>query len=191
MPSDISTTPAQQNPIEALRQHTSWFVGLGVLWIILGTVAVLLPWIATLAVELLFGAIFLIGGIAQVIQAFRARGWSGFAVQLVVGTLAILLGLLLLFFPVRGALTLTLVLAGFFIAQGVLQIVYAARSVPGSGRGWMIASGVLSLIVGMLIWLEWPGSAAWALGLLVGIQLIFTGWALIMTAIAVRRAPPA
>jgi uncharacterized membrane protein HdeD (DUF308 family) len=187
---EISTSPAETSPRDALRAHSGWFIGLGIVWIVLGTLAVLVPFVATLAVELLFGAIFLIGGIAQVIHAFRARAWSGFLGQLLVGVLAIVLGIVLLLFPIQGALTLTIVLAAFFIAQGVLQLFYALRDASLPGRGWMIASGVLSIIVGGLIWLQLPGSAVWALGLLVGIQLIFTGWALVMTAMALRRGTP-
>lgn len=187
MRDEVSTTPVEADPVDALREHSTWFIALGILWIVLGTVAILLPWIATLAVELIFGAIFLIGGVAQVVHAFRSRGWSGFLGHALAGLLAVLLGVLLLFFPVQGILSLTLLLAAFFIAQGILQIFVAARASAMRGRGWMIASGVLGILVGAVIWLGWPGSAAWALGVLVGIQLIFTGWALVMAAAGARR----
>lgn len=182
-----STTPVEPDVADALRQHSTWFMALGIMWIVLGSLAILLPWIATLTVELMFGLIFLVGGIAQVAQAFRARGWSGFLGHALAGLLAVLLGLLLLFFPVQGVLSLTLLLAAFFIAQGILQVLVAMRSPRMRNRGWLVASGVLGMVIGVIIWLGWPGSAAWALGVLVGVQLIFTGWALIMAATGARR----
>jgi uncharacterized membrane protein HdeD (DUF308 family) len=182
-----STTPAEHDVADALRQHSTWFIALGVLWIVLGSLAILLPWIASLTVELMFGLIFLVGGAAQVAHAFRARGWSGFLGHALAGMLALLLGLMLLFFPVQGVLSLTILLAAFFIAQGALQVFVAFRSGRMRNRGWLIASGALGVVIGLVIWFGWPGSAAWALGVLVGVQLIFTGWALVMAAVGARR----
>lgn len=173
---------------DILRANRGWMTALGILWILLGIAAIVLPFAATLAVELVLGAIFIVGGVAQIIQAFRARGWRGALLHGLGGLLAVVLGVLLLLFPAEGILTVTLVLAAFFIVDGVLRVISAFQHRGMAAWGWILVSGLLGIAVGALIWLGWPSTAAWALGLLVGIQLIFGGWSLVMLATAAGRA---
>lgn len=175
---------------EAVRDHWGWFLALGILWIVLGTVAVILPWLATVAAALTFGALLGAGGIMQIVQAFRCKRWRGTALHAVMGLLYLAAGVILLFLPFQGILTLTLVLAGLFIAVGILRIIAALQDRSLRGWGWLLFSGILGIGVGLIIWLGWPGTAAWALGLLVGIELIFSGWALVMIALAARKGTP-
>jgi uncharacterized membrane protein HdeD (DUF308 family) len=100
-------------------------------------------------------------------------------------------GILLLVNPLEGALALTIVLAVFLIVEGIFKIITALRVRDHDGWGWLLASGIMSVILGLLIWAEWPASGLWVIGLLVGIQLRFTGWALVMLALAARRWRPA
>jgi uncharacterized membrane protein HdeD (DUF308 family) len=166
-----------------------WLLGLGVLWAILGLLALVLPFAAALAVELVVGVVLAVGGIGQLVQAFRSRSWPGFALQALSGALAVLVGGLLVLFPVQGILFLTLILSAFFIASGILKIITALQNRALAQWGWLLVSGILSLIVGALIFLGWPASAVWAIGLLVGIELTFTGIAMIMLALSFRNGP--
>jgi uncharacterized membrane protein HdeD (DUF308 family) len=160
--------------MDALSRNWGWLLALAVLMIVLGLMAVAAPVYATFAVQMLLGWILVIGGIAQAIHAFMARGWGGFLFEL------------LLVNPVEGALALTIVLAAFLIVEGIFKIVMAWRVRAHPRWGWLLASGIMSLILGALIWAEWPSSALWVIGLLVGVHLLFTGWALIMLALAAR-----
>lgn len=175
---------------EAVRDHSGWFLALGILWIVLGTVAVVLPWLATVAAALTIGALLAAGGIMQIVQSFRCKRWRGTALHVVMGLLYLAAGVILLFLPLQGILTLTLVLAGLFIAVGILRIIAALQDRDLRGWGWLLFSGILGVAVGLIIWLGWPGTAVWALGLLVGIELIFSGWALVMVALAARKRGP-
>jgi uncharacterized membrane protein HdeD (DUF308 family) len=172
--------------MDALSRNWGWLLALAILMIILGLMAVAAPVYATFALQVLLGWILIIGGIAQGIHAFMAKGWGGFFFELLSALLYLAVGVLLLVNPVEGALALTIVLAAFLIVEGIFKIVMAWR-VRGHPRwGWLLASGILSLILGALIWAEWPSSALWVIGLLVGVHLLFTGWALLMLALAAR-----
>jgi uncharacterized membrane protein HdeD (DUF308 family) len=172
--------------METLSRNWGWLLALGILMIILGAFAIAAPYGATLAVQFALGWILVIGGIAEAIHAFMARGWGGFLLELLSAILYLVVGVLLLVNPVGGALALTIVLAVFLIVEGIFKIMMAMRVRDHRGWGWLLASGVLSVILGVLIWAEWPASGLWVIGLLVGIQLLFTGWSLVMLALAAR-----
>ena len=172
--------------MDVLSRNWGWLLALAILLILLGLMAIAAPAYATFAVQALLGWILITGGIAQGVHAFMARGWGGFLFELLSAFLYLAVGALLLVNPVEGALALTIVLAAFLVVEGIFKMVMAWR-VRGHARwGWLLASGILSLILGVLIWAEWPSSALWVIGLLVGVHLLFTGWALIMVALAAR-----
>jgi uncharacterized membrane protein HdeD (DUF308 family) len=173
--------------MEALSKNWGWLLALGILMIILGVFAIGAPAVATLAAQVALGWILVIGGIAEGIHAFMAQRWRGFLLELLSAILYVAVGVLLLVNPVAGALALTVVLAVFLIVEGIFKAIMALRVRDHRGWGWLLASGILSLILGILIWSEWPYSGLWIIGLLVGIQLLFTGWALIMLALAARN----
>jgi uncharacterized membrane protein HdeD (DUF308 family) len=172
--------------METLSRNWGWLLALGILMIILGVFAIAAPYGATLAVQFALGWILVIGGIAEAIHAFMARGWGGFLLELLSAILYVVVGVLLLTNPVGGALALTIVLAVFLIVEGIFKIMMAMRVRDHRGWGWLLASGILSVILGVLIWAEWPASGLWIIGLLVGIQLLFTGWSLVMLGLAAR-----
>jgi uncharacterized membrane protein HdeD (DUF308 family) len=179
--------------MDALSRNWGWLLAVGILMIILGVFAIGAPVVATIAVQIMLGWLLVIGGIAQGLHAFMARGWGGFLFELLSALLYLAVGILLLVNPVEGALALTIVLAAFLVVEGIFKIVMAMR-VRGHARwGWLFASGVVSLVLGVLIWAQWPSSALWVIGLLVGVHLLFTGWALTMLALAAKawRRPPA
>jgi uncharacterized membrane protein HdeD (DUF308 family) len=172
----------------SLREHWVLFLVEGIILVILGLVAIVVPPIATLAVELLFGWLFLISGIASLITTFLMRKALGFWWSLVSAILGIAAGIVLLIWPLTGVLTLTLVLIVFFAIEGAASIMFALEHRRElSGRwGWMLASGVIDLILAAIIIEGLPGTAAWALGLLVGINMLFGGSALIGMALHAR-----
>jgi uncharacterized membrane protein HdeD (DUF308 family) len=172
--------------MEVLSRNWGWLLALGILMIILGVIAIGEPVVATIAVQIVLGWLLVIGGIAEGIHAFMAKDWRGFLLQLLSAILYVVVGIVLLVNPLLGAAALTLVLAVFLIVEGIFKIIMAVRVRDHRGWGWLLASGILSLILGVLIWSQWPGTADWVIGLLVGIQLLFTGWALVMLALAAR-----
>ncbi len=171
---------------ELVREHHKWFLVLGIVWIILGSAAIILPNIASIAVELMVGWLLLFGGAAALIHAFRCKGWKSAALSVISGLLYLAAGIILLLFPLQGVLTLTLLLVVFFVVEGILRCVIAFQTRPAEGWGWLLAGGVATVVVGLLIWGGYPSSSAWAIGLLVGIQLIFSGWAMIAVANAAK-----
>jgi uncharacterized membrane protein HdeD (DUF308 family) len=172
--------------MDALSRNWGWLLALAIIMILLGLIAIATPVYATFAVQALLGWILVIGGIAQGIHAFTARGWGGFLLELLSAILYLVVGVILLVNPVEGALALTIVLAAFLVVEGIFKIVMAMRVRDHRGWGWLLASGIVSLILGVLIWAQWPVSGLWVIGLLVGVQLLFTGWALVMLALAAR-----
>src|SRR5258706_11911065 len=178
--------------VTSLHEHWRLFLVEGIILVILGLAAVIIPPIATLAVELLFGWLFLISGIAGAITTFMMRQAPGFWWSLISAILAIAVGVVMLLWPLSGVLTLTLLLITFFIIEGAASIMFALEHKRElSGRwGWMLASGTIDLILAVIIIAGLPGTAAWALGLLVGINLVFGGTALIGMALHAREVDP-
>jgi uncharacterized membrane protein HdeD (DUF308 family) len=142
--------------------------------------------VATIAVQVMLGWLLVISGIGEAIHAFMAQGWRGFLLELLSAVLYLGVGVLLLVNPLEGALALTFVVAVFLLVEGIFKIITALRVRDHRGWGWLLASGIVSVILGVLIWAQWPASGLWVIGLLVGIQLLFTGWSLVMLALAAR-----
>ncbi len=176
--------------VQSFRDHWVLFLVEGIVLVVLGLLAILVPAFATLAVAILIGWLFLISGIVGLITTFMARRAPGFWWALVSGVLAIAAGILLLARPVSGAVSLTLLLIAFFVIEGVASIMYALQHKNElSGRwGWMLASGVIDLVLAVMIFTGLPSTAAWALGLLVGINMLFGGTALSAMALHARAS---
>jgi len=176
----------------SLHAHWQWFLVEGIILLGLGLAAILLPLIATIAVEIIVGWLLLMSGIVGLIATFRMRAAPGFGWSLLSAILAIAAGLVLLRWPLGGALSLTLILTVFFVIEGVASIFYALEHKRELSGRWsfMLMSGVLDLILGGFIFLGLPGTAAWAIGLLLGINMVFGGWAIISMALLARSASP-
>ena len=172
----------------AIAENRTWFIILGVLLIILGIAAISFPLLTTIAAKIFLGWLLLIGGIVQIVHAFSTRRWSEFLLEVLVGVLYLIAGGWLAFFPLTGIVTLTVLLAAIFIAQGLLEAGMAFRMRPHAGWVWMLIASIAALAVGVLILIHLPSSAAWAIGLLVGIKLIMSGWAYLFLPMAVARA---
>ncbi len=182
----------QRRVATSLHEHWVLFLVEGIILVVLGVLAIVLPPIATLAVEIVFGWLFLISGIAGLITTFWMRQMPGFWWSLLSAVLGIGAGIVLLAWPLSGVLSLTLILIVFFTIEGIATIMYALehkRELTGRW-GWMLASGIVDLILAAIIFTGLPGSAAWAIGLLVGINMIFGGSALIAMALHAREIGP-
>jgi uncharacterized membrane protein HdeD (DUF308 family) len=176
----------------SLHKHWVLFLVEGIVLVILGLAAIVIPPIATLAVEVLFGWLFLISGIIGLITTFRMRQAPGFWWSLVSAILGITAGIVLLLWPLSGVLSLTLILIVFFVIEGVASIMFALehkRELSGQW-GWMLVSGIVDIILAAIILAGLPGTAVWALGLLVGINMIFGGSALVAMALHAREIAP-
>ena len=187
-----STNPSdvRREVAAALRQHWALYLTEGTVLLILGCVAVVVPPVATLAVTILFGWLLLISGIMGLVTTFWMRQAPGFWWSLISALLAVAVGILLLVAPLRGALSLTLLLIFFFAVEGAVSIMFALdHKRELSGRwGWMLVSGIVDLVLATMILAGLPSTAAWAIGLLVGINMIFGGAALIGMALHARNA---
>lgn len=174
-----------------VRHHWQLFLMEGIALVVLGLLAIAAPVFASLAATIFFGWLLLISGGVGLIATLRARHAPGFVWSLVSAALGLAAGALLIVSPLRGTLSITAVLIGFLIIEGVVSIAYAMEHRSGgSGRwGWMLASGVLDLALGGVLFAGLPGDALWALGLLIGINLVFGGWSLIAMALHARGAP--
>lgn len=172
---------------EALRHSASWVIGFGVLLMVLGTLAVLAPLVAGLAIDTIVGALFLAAGIAEVIFAFRAKSWGAGLLSFASGGLSIVCGGAMLLFPLFGLSFLTLLLAGYFFADGIARSVLALQARPLPGWPWMLFTGLVTLLLAGLIVADWPFSGVWAIGVLAGVNILLTGWALIFSGLAARR----
>jgi uncharacterized membrane protein HdeD (DUF308 family) len=167
---------------EAVHRHRGLFLFEGILLLILGTLAILVPAIASLAATVFFGWLLLLSGIVGLITTIRARRAPGFWWSLLSAIVGVVAGALLIGWPLQGTLSLTSVLIAFLLVEGAASIFYALEHRAGlpSRWGWMLASGILDVALGVILFAGLPGTALWALGLLIGINMIFGGWALIM-----------
>jgi uncharacterized membrane protein HdeD (DUF308 family) len=173
----------------AAHDHWRLFLAEGIILLVLGFAAVILPLVAGLAATILLGWVFLIAGIVGLVATLRARHAPGFGWALLSALLAIIAGGILLWDPLQGLVTLTFVLTAFFVVDGVLMIVLAIshrRELSGKWE-WMMVNGVIDLVLAAIIILGFPGTLAWALGLLVGIDMVFGGASLIAMALEARK----
>jgi uncharacterized membrane protein HdeD (DUF308 family) len=163
-----------------------WAIFAGTTLLALGIAAVTYNATATIVSVVLFGSLLILAGFVQIIHAIQVRSWSGFFLYLLDGILRATVGTLLVVYPGAGAQTLTLILSFYFIVGGLFRsIVSAVLRFPS--WGWSVASGLLSIALGVMLALQWPGSSQWFIGLAVGIDLILYGWTLLMFASAFKK----
>jgi uncharacterized membrane protein HdeD (DUF308 family) len=180
----------QRAVARSLHEHWVLYLIEGIVLVVLGAAAIAIPALATLAVTILLGWLFLLSGVVGLFTTIWMRHAPGFWWALLSAVLGIVVGLMLLAMPLTGAFSLTVVLVAFFIIEGIASIMFSLdHKRELSGRwGWMLVSGVIDLVLALLIFAGLPSTAAWAIGLLVGINMVFGGAALIAMALHARRA---
>lgn len=188
--------PAPSRPIARMIEHELrhlkeewwWFLVLGILLLVSGLVAIGYPTVSSVAIVMVLGMSLMVSGIATIVATFWAGRWSAHMLQLLVGIFYTVVGFLIMDMPVESAASLTLVVASMFLVVGIMRSV-AALTIRYPQWGWSLLSGVLTTLIGVLIYKNFPDTALWAIGTLVGIQLIFDGWFWIMLAMAIRSLP--
>jgi uncharacterized membrane protein HdeD (DUF308 family) len=172
---------------QTVADNWGWFLALGIVLVVAGIAAIMFPLVSTIAAKIALGWIFLAAGIVMIIHAFSIQKWGGFLMELLLGVLYLFAGGWLAFFPFTGIVTLTILLAALFLAEGVVEVIMGFRVRPHEGWGWLVFSGLIAVAVGLLIAAELPSSAVWAIGLLVGVNLLSTGISFIVVALAGKR----
>ncbi|MGD2139053.1 MAG: DUF308 domain-containing protein [Burkholderiales bacterium] len=168
-----------------IKKHAGLTILMGVIVLIMGFLAIGSPLLAGLSVALAVGILLLIGGIGQLV--FAIKGKTG-AVSVIVGLLTVLVGGYMVVNVDVALVSLTLFLAAYFIVSGIFEAMLSFQAKPAAGWGWALFSGIVSLLLGIMIWSQYPVSGVWAIGILFGVRMIFAGWTLIMIGSAARSA---
>ncbi|HUA76587.1 MAG TPA: HdeD family acid-resistance protein, partial [Acetobacteraceae bacterium] len=174
-------------PPAALSGKWGWFVALGVALIVLAVIAWLDVVAVTIAGTIFIGAMLLVGGVFQLVHAFMMQGWRSLLLGLLCAALSIIAGLLIMFEPLRGALVLTILVIAALIAGGVTRIVIGFRHREMASWGWLVLSGVISLIVAVLLYTSLPWSGLWVLGTLIAVELLVQGIGWLSFGLALRK----
>lgn len=184
-PTDPGIFTKNFTSLRTLRDNWGWFLALGVTFIALGLLAIGSSTLVTTVSMIFLGSLLLFGGIIQTGYTFSIRKWSGFFLSLLSGILYGVVGFLMIIHPTASALSLTLILAAFYVVGGLFRIVGAA-SMRFEHWGWALASGVIKFMLGLLIWMGWPDTGLWVIGLFVGIDMIFYGWFWVLLSLTSR-----
>ena len=182
---------SEPSPIDIVRHASTWSIVWGVLLIIFGILAISSPMLAALAVNIVIAWLIVLAGVIHVILAFHTHGAGSLIWKLLVGIAYLCFGAYLLLHPVLGVASLTLLLACLFLIEGILNIVLFFRMRSMRGSSWVLIDGIVTLLLGLMIYLQWPSSSAWAIGTLVGISLLISGVTRVMLSLAARRAATA
>jgi uncharacterized membrane protein HdeD (DUF308 family) len=170
----------------SLREHWGWMLALGILMVVLGVIGLYMSASFTIASVLVFGALLVVGGVARLIEAFRALGWKSIALHILIALVYLVAGGMALYDPLAASLSLTLFIAAMLLVTGVLRAVIALQMRPVRGWVWVLGGGIISIFLGALIFLQWPVSGLLAIGLFVAIELMIDGWGCIWIALAAK-----
>ena len=177
-------TPTPQNLaanfIEAIQAHARVAVITGVILLLCGLLAVAAPLAAGVSITILVGLLLTAGGIGQCLLALRAGAFGKGLLVFLIGGLTIIAGVFMLTQPLEGLEAITLFLAAYFLATGIFELIAAMQMRPTAGWGWMLLNGVVTLVLGLVIWRQFPLSGAWAVGVLFGLKLMMGGWWLVL-----------
>lgn len=178
---------SEPSPLEVARHASTWSIIWGVLLVIFGVLAIGSPFLAAVAVNAVIAWLIILAGVVHLILAFHVHRAASLIWKLLVGLAYLVFGVYLLLHPVLGVASLTLVLAFLFLIEGILEIIvfFHMRSMRGSG--WVLSDGIITLLLGLLIYLRWPSSSVWAIGTLVGVSMIISGVTRVMLSLAVRK----
>ncbi|MEX3009059.1 HdeD family acid-resistance protein [Hoeflea sp. TYP-13] len=177
-----------EEALEKLKASWGWLVAIGVISLIGGLLSFANPFAATMTVDYLVGFVFLFAGVVQIVQAFSVRGSGGFLWTLAVGILTLLVGAILVGNPIAGAASLTVLVGILLFFLGAAKIAFSMSMRPASGWGWVTLSGILSIVLGVIIFANFPWAAATVLGLFLGVELTFNGVTLLLTGFALRKS---
>jgi len=178
---------AEATWIEEAKKNSGFLIFLGILTVIFGVVAVGSPLITGVAVSVFVGFLLLASSVAQIIHALKSKQWGTGFWGTIIGLLGVVAGLLMIFRPMVGLVTMTILIAIYFLVDGISEIIAAFKIKPDQGWGWLLFNGIVAVLLGFMIWRQWPVSGAWAIGVLVGIHILITGWSMIILGTGARR----
>jgi uncharacterized membrane protein HdeD (DUF308 family) len=181
------STPGLQGPLGVAKKITGWYTAIAVLFIVLGLFAIIEPEVAGLGVTILVGWLLIFGGVTHLVGAFQGGGAKHVIFQVLIGVVYLVGGLYFLTHPLLGIGTLTLLLAIVILMEAVFEIISYFRLRGHGASGWMLFNALITLLLGGLIWIHWPSSSAWAIGILVGVNLLMTGITRLMFGLAARK----
>ncbi len=189
MPPDvqISVTSLHLLGIDDLRRRSRWFLWLGILLVILGAVCLSLAVFVTLASMVFFGLVMIAAGLFQTLHALAGKAWGGFVVDLLSGLLSLVVGILVVTHPGSTAVAISLLIAFFLIVSGLFRIA-VVLSIPFHHRVWLLIHGAISLLLGVSIWMQ-PSAGVWLIGFVIGLDMLFNGWSLIMLGLMAKKMP--
>ncbi len=188
MPTQMTVTSFSHVGIEALRKRWSWYFWLGLLLFVLGLIAIGAAATVTLVTMLFFGCLLAVGGLFQIASAIVFRRWGGYVLDLLVGVLSLVVGILIVTHPEGTAAALTLLIAMFLIFGGTFRIAVALTN-RFHHWGWLLLNGAVTALLGLLVLGDWPGSSLWVIGTLIGVDLMVHGWVWVMLSLGLRNFP--
>jgi uncharacterized membrane protein HdeD (DUF308 family) len=172
----------------ALTKNWGWLLVLGIVFIILGTIGLGMLFALTMVSVLFFGVLMLIGGGVQFVDAFKCAGWKSVVWHVLMAILYVLGGIVVIIDPVLASVVITLILAGTITGAGIVRLIIALQHRDSKGWGWALVSGIISIVLGIMIFAKWPVSGLWIIGLFVAIEMIINGWSYIFLALAAKNA---
>ncbi len=175
------------SPGTIVKKAVGWSIGLSVLLIVAGILAIALPFAAGIAINVLIAWLLVFCGCVHLVFSWHTRTTGGFFWELLVGILYTFIGVYMLVHPLRGLMTLTLALAIYLFLEAILEFALGFKLRPLPGSGWLLFDGVITLILAVMIWRTWPSSSAWVIGILVGISMLFSGTSRLMLSLAARN----
>lgn len=184
------TAVAASIDVKEISRIWRWLLSAGIMTMLAGALAILLPMVAALTVELFLGTLLVLAGGLKGAHAYRMRKYNGFTWILLDAVASLAAGILLLTFPLAGVLTLAIVMAVLFLLAGFFKCMFALNSRTSPGFNWLLLSGILSITLGVLMFSLWPEAAPTMIGVLLGIDLIFGGWWFTMLALVGRKYQP-
>jgi len=185
-----TNTGSSDAPFGDLKKNWGWILALGIVLVILGTIGLGMTAFLTLASVLYFGILLLVGGVAQIVHVFKARGWKSILLSLLIMVLYIVSGIVVIRNPVAASALLTLMFAGAIIGIGILRIVIGFHLRGFGNWMWPIVGGIIAILMGTVIIMGWPISGSWVIGLFVAIEMLLNGWVTIAVALAAKNAGP-
>lgn len=171
-----------------VRANLGWAFGLAVLLIVIGLFAIVAPVVSGLAVTVLVGWLLVLAGLLHFLLAWKTHSTGGAVWEVLLALVYSVAGVFLILHPVAGLASLTLLLAAYFLVKGVMELVFYFRLLPRHGAAWLLVDAVVCIALAVMVWSSWPLSSSWAIGTLVGIGLLFTGFSRLMIAIHVQHA---
>jgi len=183
---DINRGGTESGLLQALRKNSSWVIAIGILMIVVGLLAIGSPLVTGVAITFTVGFFLIVGGAGQCLLAFRAGAFGHGLFIFLIGLVMLIAGGYMVSQPVVALATITLFLAAYFLVAGVIAVFAALQLRPANGWGWMLTNGVITLLLGWMLWKQWPLSGAWAVGVLFGVQLVTTGASLLAIGGAAR-----